>query len=25
VTDIGSSMVCSGAIKVGPIKPAPYT
>jgi hypothetical protein len=25
VTDIGSSMACSGAIKVGPIKPAPYT
>jgi hypothetical protein len=25
VTDIDSSMVCSGAIKVGPIKPAPYT
>lgn len=25
VTDIDSSMVCSGAIKVGPIKPAPYS
>jgi hypothetical protein len=25
VTDIDTSMVCGGAIKVGPIKPAPYT
>ncbi|HVC41880.1 MAG TPA: DUF4232 domain-containing protein [Candidatus Saccharimonadales bacterium] len=25
VTDIGSSMVCGGAIKIGPIKSAPYT
>jgi hypothetical protein len=25
VTDIDTSMVCSGAIKVGPIKSAPYT
>ena len=25
VTDVQSSMVCGGAIKVGPIKPAPYT
>ena len=25
VTDVGSSMVCGGAIKVGPIKSAPYT
>ena len=25
VTDAGSSMVCGGAIKVGPIKSAPYT
>jgi hypothetical protein len=25
VTDVGSSMVCSGAIKVGPIKSTPYT
>jgi len=24
VTDVQSSMVCGGAIKVGPIKPAPY-
>lgn len=24
VTDVGSSMVCNGAIKVGPIKSAPY-
>lgn len=24
VTDVESSMVCGGAIKVGPIKPAPY-
>jgi Protein of unknown function (DUF4232) len=24
VTDVGSSMVCGGAIKVGPIKSAPY-
>ena len=25
VTNVQSSMVCGGAIKVGPIKPAPYT
>src|SRR5580700_9248654 len=25
VTDIDTSMVCGGSIKVGPIKPAPYT